>query len=121
MENIHYMYDVPIVPAPVQRRRPLVQEPDQLEEVDQHGKEVPPMTQTQTQSEHSYVSPVMMMATFGTTYYDSGVGQSSDFGIEYYNSEAGSYPSSSYMHGHGRGRGEHNEYLYSEVPAAIPE
>ena len=46
MENIHYMYDVPIVPAPVQKRRPLVQEPDQLEEVDQHEEEVPPMTQT---------------------------------------------------------------------------
>ncbi|XP_050946586.1 serine/threonine-protein phosphatase 7 long form homolog [Cucumis melo] len=133
MENIHYMYDVPIVPAPVQRRRPLVQEPDQLEEVDQHGEEVPPMTQTQ--SEHNYVSPVMMMPTFGTTYYDSGVGQSSDFGRGYYNSEAGqsstdfgqqyydlgSDPSSSYMHGHGRGRGEHNEYLYYEVPAAVPE
>uniref|UniRef100_A0A9I9DU71 Uncharacterized protein n=1 Tax=Cucumis melo TaxID=3656 RepID=A0A9I9DU71_CUCME len=135
MENIHYMYDVPIVPAPVQRRRPLVQEPDQLEEVDQHGEEVPPMTQTQTQSEHNYVSPVMMMPTFGTTYYDSGVGQSSDFGRGYYNSEAGqsstdfgqqyydlgSDPSYSYMHGHGRGRGEHNEYLYYEVPAAVPE
>uniref|UniRef100_A0A9I9CGH8 Uncharacterized protein n=1 Tax=Cucumis melo TaxID=3656 RepID=A0A9I9CGH8_CUCME len=142
MENIHYMYDVPIVPVSVQRRRPLVQEPDQLEEVDQHGEEVPPMTQTQSehnytqkQSEHSYVSPVMMMSTFGTTYYDSGVGQSSDFGRGYYNSKAGqssmdfgqqyydlgSYPSSSYMHGHGRGRGEYNEYLYYEVPAAVPE
>ncbi|XP_050941487.1 uncharacterized protein LOC127149667 [Cucumis melo] len=87
MENIHYMYDVPIVPAPVQRRRPLVQEPDQLEEVDQHGEEVPPMTETQ--SEHNYVSPVMMMPTFETTYYDSGVGQSLDFGRGYYNSEAG--------------------------------
>uniref|UniRef100_A0A9I9ECD8 Uncharacterized protein n=1 Tax=Cucumis melo TaxID=3656 RepID=A0A9I9ECD8_CUCME len=119
MENIHYMYDVPIVPAPVQRRRPLVQEPDQLEEVDQHGEEVPPMTETQ--SEHNYVSPVMMMPTFETTYYDSGVGQSLDFGRGYYNSEAGSDPSSSYMHGHGRGRGEHNEYLYYEVPAAVLE
>uniref|UniRef100_A0A9I9DQC6 Uncharacterized protein n=1 Tax=Cucumis melo TaxID=3656 RepID=A0A9I9DQC6_CUCME len=74
MENIHYMYDVSIVLAPVQRRRPLVQESDQLEEVDQHVEEVPPVTQTQTQREHSYVSPVMMMPTFGTTYYDSGVG-----------------------------------------------
>uniref|UniRef100_A0A9I9ELA0 Uncharacterized protein n=1 Tax=Cucumis melo TaxID=3656 RepID=A0A9I9ELA0_CUCME len=36
MENIHYMYDVPIVPNPLQRRHALVQEPDQLEEVDQH-------------------------------------------------------------------------------------
>ncbi|KAL4014357.1 hypothetical protein IC575_026559 [Cucumis melo] len=135
MENIHYMYDVPIVLAPVQKRCPLVQEPDQLEEVDQHGEEVPPMTQTQTQSEHSYVCPVMMMPTFGTTYYDSKVGQSSDFERGYYNSEAGqsstnfgqqyydlgSDPSSSYMHDHGRGRGEHNEYLYYEVPAAVPE
>ncbi|KAA0050314.1 GATA zinc finger domain-containing protein 10-like isoform X2 [Cucumis melo var. makuwa] len=93
------------------------------------------VTQTQTQSEHSYVSPVMMMPTFGTTYYDSGVNQSSDFGRGYYNSEAGpsstdfgqqyydlgSDPSSLYMHGHGRGRGEHNEYLYYEVLAAVPE
>ncbi|KAA0047926.1 mediator of RNA polymerase II transcription subunit 12-like isoform X1 [Cucumis melo var. makuwa] len=135
MENIHYMYDVPIVPALVQRRRPLVQEPDQLEENDQHVEEVPPVTLTLTQTDHSYVSPVMMMPTFGTTYYDSGVGQSSDFGRGYYNSEAGrsstdfgqqyydlgSDPSSSYMHGHGRGRGEHNEYLYYEVPAAVLE
>uniref|UniRef100_A0A9I9DU78 Uncharacterized protein n=1 Tax=Cucumis melo TaxID=3656 RepID=A0A9I9DU78_CUCME len=135
IENIHYMYDVPIVPALVQRRRPLVQEPDQLEEVDQHVEEVPPVTQTQTQREHSYVSPVMMMPTFGTTYYDSGIDQSSDFGRGYYNLEAGpsstdfrqqyfdleSDPSSSYMHGHERGRGEHNEYLYYKVLAAVPE
>ncbi|TYK09816.1 mediator of RNA polymerase II transcription subunit 12-like isoform X1 [Cucumis melo var. makuwa] len=135
IENIHYMYDVSIVPAPVQRKRPLVQELDQLEEVDQHVEEVPPVTQTQTQSEHSYVSPLMMMPTFGTTYYDLGVGQSSDFGRVYYNSEAGpsstdfgqqyydlgSNPSSSYMHGHGRGRGEHNEYLYYEVPTTVPK
>ncbi|TYK23115.1 GATA zinc finger domain-containing protein 10-like isoform X2 [Cucumis melo var. makuwa] len=128
---VHLMF----LPFLVQRRRPLVQEPDQLEEVDQHEEEAPPMTQTQKQSEHSYISPVMMMSTFGTTYYDSGVGQSSDFGRGYYNSEVGqssmdfgqqyydlgSYPSSSYMHGHGRGRGEHNEYLYYEVPAAVPE
>ncbi|TYK05068.1 GATA zinc finger domain-containing protein 10-like isoform X2 [Cucumis melo var. makuwa] len=91
IENIHYMYDVPIVPAPVQRRHALVQELDQLEEVDQHVEEVPPVTQTQ--SKYGYVSPVMMMPTFGMTYYDSGVSQSSDFGTEYYNSEAG--PSSS--------------------------
>ncbi|KAA0062960.1 serine/threonine-protein phosphatase 7 long form-like protein [Cucumis melo var. makuwa] len=44
MENIHYMYDVPIVPTPVQRRRALVQEPDQLEELDQHVEEVLPVT-----------------------------------------------------------------------------
>ncbi|TYK03402.1 GATA zinc finger domain-containing protein 10-like isoform X2 [Cucumis melo var. makuwa] len=110
-------------------------DPDQLEEVDQHVEEVPPVTQTQTQSEHSYVSLVVMMPTFGTIYYDSGVGQSSYFGRRYYNSEVGpsstdfgqqyydlgSDPSSSYMHDHGRGRGEHNEYLYYEVPAAVPE
>ncbi|XP_050937121.1 uncharacterized protein LOC127148153 [Cucumis melo] len=127
------MYDVPIVHAPIQRRRSLVQESDQLEEVDQHVEEVPPVTQTQ--SEHGYVSPVMMMRAFETTYYDSGVGQSSDFGTGYYNSKAGSSSSnfrqqycdlgsdssSSYMHCHGRGRGEHNEYLYYEVPAAILE
>ncbi|XP_008461670.2 CASP-like protein 4C1 isoform X1 [Cucumis melo] len=41
MENIHYMYNVLIVPALVQRRRPLVQESNQLEEVVQHVEEVP--------------------------------------------------------------------------------
>ncbi|TYK01600.1 GATA zinc finger domain-containing protein 10-like isoform X2 [Cucumis melo var. makuwa] len=65
------MYGVPIILAPVQRRRALVQELDELEEVDQHVEEVPPVTQTQ--SETGYVSPVMMMLAFGTGYYDSGV------------------------------------------------
>ncbi|KAA0047564.1 GATA zinc finger domain-containing protein 10-like isoform X2 [Cucumis melo var. makuwa] len=127
------MYDVPIVSAPVQRRHALVQELDELEEVDQHVEEVPLVTQTQ--SETGYVSPVMMMSTFGMGYYDPEVGQSLDFGTRYYNSEAdpsssnfgqeyydlGTNPSSSYMHGHGHGRGEHNEYLYYEAPAAVPE
>ena len=39
MKNIHYMYDVPIVATPVQRRRTRVQEPDELEEVNQHVEE----------------------------------------------------------------------------------
>uniref|UniRef100_A0A9I9D400 Uncharacterized protein n=1 Tax=Cucumis melo TaxID=3656 RepID=A0A9I9D400_CUCME len=77
------MYDVPIVPAPIQRRRALVKELDELEEVDQHMEEVPPVTQRK--SETSYVSPMIMMSTFGTGYYDRGVGQSSDFGTGYYN------------------------------------
>ncbi|KAL4025619.1 GATA zinc finger domain-containing protein 10-like isoform X2 [Cucumis melo var. makuwa] len=72
------MYDVPIVPAPVQRRRTLVQKLDELEEVDQNVEEVPPITQTQ--SETGYVSPMMMMSAFGTRYYYPGVGQSSGFG-----------------------------------------
>ena len=73
--------------------------------------------------------------TFGTRYYDSRVGQSLDFGTWYYNSETcsslsnfrqeyhdlGIDPSSSYMHGHGHGCGEHNGYLYYEVPAAVLE
>ena len=44
MENIYYMYEVPIVPAPVQRRHARGQELDQLEEVNQHVEEVPPVT-----------------------------------------------------------------------------
>ncbi|KAA0045997.1 transposase [Cucumis melo var. makuwa] len=116
----------PVEQFDMDRRRTLVQEPDQLEEV-------PPVIQTQ--SKHGYINPVIMMSAFGMTYYDSRVGQSSDFGTRYYTSEAGqspsnfgqqyydlgSDPSSSYMYGHGRGRGEHNEYLYYEVPVAIPE
>ena len=126
------MYDVPIVSAPVQRRHALVQELDELE-VDQHVEEVSLVTQTQSETGH--VSPVMMMSTFGTGYYDPEVGQSLDFETGYYNSEAdpsssnfgqeyydlGTNPSSSYMHGHGRGRGEHNEYLYYVAPAVVSE
>lgn len=41
------------------------------------------------------------------------------YGSGYYNSKAG--PSSSYMHTHGRGREEHNEYLYYEAPTEVPE
>uniref|UniRef100_A0A9I9E7V4 Uncharacterized protein n=1 Tax=Cucumis melo TaxID=3656 RepID=A0A9I9E7V4_CUCME len=78
-------------------------------------EEVSPMTRTQ--NKHDYVSPVMMKPAFGTIYYDLGVGQSSIFRTRYYNSEA----ASSYMHGHGRGCGKHNEYLNYEVPIAVPE
>lgn len=46
MENLRYMYDAPIVPAPVQRRCARVQVPGELKEVDQHMEEVPLMTQT---------------------------------------------------------------------------
>ncbi|KAA0025800.1 GATA zinc finger domain-containing protein 10-like isoform X2 [Cucumis melo var. makuwa] len=100
------MYDVSIVPAPIQRRRALVQEPDELEKVDQHVEEVALVTQTQ--SDTGYVSLVMMMSVFRTGYYDSGVDQSSDFKTQY-------------MHGHGHDRGEHNEYLYYEALAAVLE
>jgi len=65
-------------------------------------EELPPMMQTQSQTD--YVSPMMMMPAFGSGHYDS---------------EAG--PSSSYVHGHGRGYGEHNEYLYYEAPIEVPE
>ncbi|TYK29179.1 GATA zinc finger domain-containing protein 10-like isoform X2 [Cucumis melo var. makuwa] len=88
MENIHYIDDVPIVPIPVQRRHALVQELDELEEV--------PYV-TQTQSETGYVSPMMMMPTFETRYYDLGVGQSSNFGIGYYNMECRQQYSSNQM------------------------
>ena len=53
------MYVVPIIPALVQRRRARGQVPNQLEEIDKHVEEVPLVTQTQ--SEHGYVSPIMMM------------------------------------------------------------
>ena len=56
-----------------------------------------------------------LMPTFGaeycdfeidTGYYDSGVCPSSSY------MDVG--PSTSYMHGHGRGYWEHNKYLYHE-------
>uniref|UniRef100_A0A9I9D8T2 Uncharacterized protein n=1 Tax=Cucumis melo TaxID=3656 RepID=A0A9I9D8T2_CUCME len=93
------------------------------------------MTQTRSESETCYINRMMMMSVFGTRYYDLGVGQSSNFGIGYYNIEAGpsssnfgqeyydlrTDPSYSYKHGrYGRGHREHNEYLYYEVPAAVP-
>ncbi|KAA0048355.1 GATA zinc finger domain-containing protein 10-like isoform X2 [Cucumis melo var. makuwa] len=63
-----------------------------------------------------------MMPTFGagycdskigTGYYDAGVGPSSSYmDVD---------PSTSYMHGHGRGYGKHNEYLYHEAPADVSD
>ena len=120
MDNNHFMYNVLIVPTLVQRRRVRVQEPDQFEEVDQHVEELPPMTQTQ--SKHGYISPVMMMPTFGMTYYgynSEASPSSSNIGQQYY--ELGSDPSSSCMHGHGCGREEDNEYVYYEAPTTVPE
>ena len=58
------MYDVPIVPTPIQKRRARVQELDELEQVNQHMEEVPSMIQTQ--SETGYVSLMIMMPTYGT-------------------------------------------------------
>ena len=112
------MYDVLIVLAPVQRKCARVQEP-QLEEVDQHVKEVPPMTQTQNGT--GYVSSMMMMPTFEIEYNDSGVDQLSNLRIGYHNLEVGPLlsnfgqrhydlgtdSSSSYMYGHDRDRREH--------------
>ena len=47
----------------------------------------------------------------GTGYYDSGIDPSSSY------MDAG--PLTSYMHGHKRGHGEHNEYLYYEAPVEV--
>uniref|UniRef100_A0A9I9CU75 Uncharacterized protein n=1 Tax=Cucumis melo TaxID=3656 RepID=A0A9I9CU75_CUCME len=93
MEKIHNMYDLPIVPPPVHRGRVRVEETE-LDEVYHNVEEVPPTTQTQSQTGYE----------FGTGYYDAGVG-----------------PSYSYMHGHGRGYGEHNEYLYHEAPTDVSD
>ena len=63
-----------------------------------------------------------MMPAFGLGYYDSkactryfnsGVGPSS----LYMNDD----PSTSYMHGHERGRWEHNKYLYYEAPGKVSD
>ena len=115
------MYDVPIVPPPVNMGRVRVEEPE-LDEVYHNVEEVPPVTQTQSQT--GYGSPMMMMPAFrvgycdfkvGIGYYDLGVSPSSSY------MDVG--PSTSYMHGHGHGRdrGEHNEYLYYEAPTDIPD
>uniref|UniRef100_A0A9I9CKH0 Mediator of RNA polymerase II transcription subunit 12-like n=1 Tax=Cucumis melo TaxID=3656 RepID=A0A9I9CKH0_CUCME len=63
-------------------------------------------------------SPMTMMPTFGAGYCDSEVGTG------YYDAGVGPTSSymdvgllTSYMHGHRRGYGEHNEYLYHEAPA----
>uniref|UniRef100_A0A9I9EIA2 Uncharacterized protein n=1 Tax=Cucumis melo TaxID=3656 RepID=A0A9I9EIA2_CUCME len=55
-----------------------------------------------------------MIPTFGTGYCDSEVG------TRYYDARVG--PSSSYMHGHKRGYGKHNKYLYHvyhEAPVEV--
>ncbi|TYK16354.1 GATA zinc finger domain-containing protein 10-like isoform X2 [Cucumis melo var. makuwa] len=113
------MYDLPIVPQPVHRGRVRVEEAE-LDEVYHNVEEVPPTTQTQSQT--GYGRPMTMMPTFGagycdsevdTGYYDVGVGSSSSY------MNVG--PSASYMHGHGRGYGEHNEYLYHEALADVSD
>uniref|UniRef100_A0A9I9DDI5 Uncharacterized protein n=1 Tax=Cucumis melo TaxID=3656 RepID=A0A9I9DDI5_CUCME len=110
MEKIHNMYDLPIVPPPVHRGRVRVEETE-LDEVYHNVEEVPPTTQTQSQT--GYGSLMTMMPTFGAGYCDS------EFGTGYY--DAGVGPSYSYMHGHGRGYGEHNEYLYHEAPTDVSD
>ena len=113
------MYDLPIVPQPVHRGRVRVEEAE-LDEIYHNVEEVSPTTQTQSQT--GYGSPMMMMPTFraeycdsevGTRYYDAGVSPSSSY------MDVG--PSNSYMHGHGRGYGEHNEYLYHEAPTKVSD
>ena len=97
MEELHYMYDIPIAPPPVPRHRGRARaEEDEFDAVDHNVEELPPMMQTQTQSQTGYASPMMMQPAFGSGYYDS---------------EAG--PSSSYMHTHG-----HDVH---EAPAEVPE
>uniref|UniRef100_A0A9I9ELB8 Uncharacterized protein n=1 Tax=Cucumis melo TaxID=3656 RepID=A0A9I9ELB8_CUCME len=93
IEEIHNMYDLPIVPPPVHRGRVRVEEAE-LDEV--------------------YHNVLMtMMPTFGAGYCDS------KFGTGYY--DAGVGPSTSYMHGHGRDYGEHNKYLYHEASADVSD
>jgi len=83
MEELHYMYDIPTAPPPVPRHRGRARaEEDDFDAVDHNVEELPP-TQTQTQSQTGYASPMMMQRAFGSGYYDS---------------EA--EPSSSYMHPH---------------------
>uniref|UniRef100_A0A9I9EJH2 Uncharacterized protein n=1 Tax=Cucumis melo TaxID=3656 RepID=A0A9I9EJH2_CUCME len=61
-----------------------------------------------------------MMPTFGAEYYDSEVGTGYyDSGIDPLSSYMDVSPSTFYMHGHGRGYGEHNKYLYHEVLAEV--
>ncbi|TYK22189.1 GATA zinc finger domain-containing protein 10-like isoform X2 [Cucumis melo var. makuwa] len=93
MEEIHNIYDLPIVPPPIHRGRVRVEEAE-LDEVYHKVKEVHPMTQTQSQTGY-------------------GVGPSSSYmDVD---------PSTSYMHGHERGYEEHNEYLYHEAPADVSD
>ena len=111
------MYDLPIVPSPIHRGCVQVEEVE-LDEVSHNVEEVPPMTQTQSQT--SYDSSMMMMSTFGagycdfeasTRYYDLGFNPSSSY--------MNIGPSTSFMHGHNRGYGEHNKYLYYEATVEV--
>lgn len=86
MENIHYI----VVYNTFQRRRARVQEPNELEEIDQHVEEVPIVTKKKKRSKTSYISPMMMVPMFEMRYYVSGVDQSSDFKTGYCKSEASS-------------------------------
>ncbi|TYK11193.1 mediator of RNA polymerase II transcription subunit 12-like isoform X1 [Cucumis melo var. makuwa] len=109
MEEIHNMYDLSIVPPPVHRGRVRVEEAE-LDEVYHNVEEVPPTTQTQSQT--GYGSPMTMMPTFGAGYYDSEVGTGYyDAGISPSSLYMDVGPSNFYMHGHKRGYGEHNKYL----------
>ena len=84
MDEVHNMYDLPIVPPTVHRGRVRVEEAE-LNEVYHNVEEVPPTTQTQSQTR--YGISMTMMPIFGAGYYDSKVGTG------YYDSEVG--PSSS--------------------------
>uniref|UniRef100_A0A9I9EG94 Uncharacterized protein n=1 Tax=Cucumis melo TaxID=3656 RepID=A0A9I9EG94_CUCME len=97
------MYDLPIVPPPLHRGRVRVEEAE-LDEVYHNVEEVPPTTQTQSQT--GYGSPMTMMPTFGAGYCDSEVGTGYyDAGISPLSSYMDVGPSNSYMHGHGRALG----------------
>ena len=60
MLNIHYMYVSLLFLLQFEGDVLKYKKPNQLEEVDQHVEEAPHVTQTQ--SEHGYVSLVMMMS-----------------------------------------------------------
>uniref|UniRef100_A0A9I9E905 Uncharacterized protein n=1 Tax=Cucumis melo TaxID=3656 RepID=A0A9I9E905_CUCME len=119
MEEIHNMYDLPIVPLPIHRGRIRVEEAE-LDEVYHNVEEVPPTTKTQSQT--GYGSLMTMMPTFGARYCDSEVGRGYyDAGVDLSSSYMDVGPSTSYMHGYERGYGEHNEYLYHEAPADVSD
>ncbi|XP_038879984.1 uncharacterized protein LOC120071680 [Benincasa hispida] len=68
IEEIHYMYDIPIVPLPDPRRRRPVRKDDEFDEIAHNVEELPSVMQMQSQTD--YVNP-MMMPAFDSGYYDS--------------------------------------------------
>ena len=77
---------------------------------------------TQTRNQTGYGSLMMMIPIFGVRYCDH------EIGTWYYDSRVSPSslymnvsPSTFYMYGHGRGHGEHNEYMYYEAPAEVSD